>query len=111
MESSYTTSKGCRNVRGLVGGPEIMDFACSRAGDRSSTCRVPWKLKKHSSDERTERGTAVLVAGLGCYVICNVFVFIVRNAVLQDGKRVVALCVSLMDGLHQSYVGRRCGMI
>ncbi len=87
-----------------------MDFACSGAGDRSSVCRVPWKLK-HLSDERTERGTAVLVAGLGCYVVCNVFVFIIQNAVLQDGKRVVASCVSLMDGLHQSYIGRRCGII
>jgi hypothetical protein len=87
-----------------------MDFACSGAGDSSSACRVPWKLK-HLSDEKIERGTAVLVAGLGCYVVCNDFVFIVRNAVLQDGKRVVALFVSLMDGSHQSYVGRRCGII
>ncbi len=87
-----------------------MDFACSGAGDRSIACRVPWKLK-HSFDERTERGTAVLVAGLDCYVVCNVFVFIVRNAVLQDGKRVVTSCVSLIDGSHQLYVGRRCGII
>ncbi len=87
-----------------------MDFACSRTGDRSSACHVPWKLK-HSSDERTERVTAVLVAGLGCYVVCNVFVFIIRNVVLQDGKQVVASCVSLMDGLHQPYVGRCCGII
>jgi hypothetical protein len=52
-----------------------------------------------------------LVAGLDCYVVCNVFVFIVWNAVLQDGKQVVTSCVSLMDELHQSYVGRRCGII
>ncbi len=108
VEQSATL--GVSNVRGLVGGPEIMDFACSGAGDRSSACHVPWKLK-HLSDETTERGTAVLVASLGCYVVCNVFVFIVGNAVLQDGKRVVALCVSLMDGSHQSYVGRCCGII
>ncbi len=101
---------GCWNVRGLVGGPEIVDFACSGAGDESSACRVPWKLK-HLFDERTERGTAILVAGLDCYVVCNVFIFIVRNAVLRDGKRVVALCVSLMDGSHQLYVGRCCGII
>ncbi len=87
-----------------------MDFACSGAGDRSIACRAPWKLK-HSFNERTERGTTVLVAGLDCYVVCNVFVFIVRNAVLQDGKWVVTLCVSLMDGSHQSYVGRHCGII
>ncbi len=87
-----------------------MDFACSGAGDRSSARHVSWQLK-HTSAERTERGTAVLGAGLDFYVVCNVFIFIVRNAVLQDGKRVVALCVSLMDGSHQSYVGRRCGII
>ncbi len=87
-----------------------MDFACSGAGDRSSACSFLWKLK-HLFDDRTERGTAMLVAGLDCYVVCNVFVFIVRNAVLQDGKRVVTLCVSLMDGLHQLYVGRSCGII
>jgi hypothetical protein len=46
-------------------------------------------------DERTERGTAVLVAGLDCYVVCNVFVFIVLSAIFQDGKRVVTSCVSL----------------
>ncbi len=87
-----------------------MDFACSGAGDRSSACRFSWKLK-HLFDDRTERGTAVLVAGLDCYVVCNVFVFIIRNAVLQDGKSVVTSCVSLMDGSHQSYVGQRCGII
>ncbi len=54
---------GCWNVRGLVGGPEIVDFACSGADDRSSACRFSWKLK-HLFDDRTERGTAVLVAGL-----------------------------------------------
>jgi hypothetical protein len=87
-----------------------MDCACSGAGDRSSAYRVPWRFK-HLSDERTERGTAVLVAGLDCDVVCNVFVCIVRSAIFQDGKGVVTLCVSLMDGLYQSYVGRHCGII
>ena len=87
-----------------------MDCACSGAGDRSSAFRVLWRFK-HSSDERTERGTAILVAGLDCYVVCNVFVFIVRNAIFHDGKRVATLCVSLMDGSHQSYVGWCCGII
>ena len=81
-----------------------MDCVCSGAGDRSSAYHVPWRFK-HSSDEMSERGTTVLVAGLDCYVVCNVFIFIVRSAIFQDGKRVVTLCVSLMNGSHQSYVG------
>ena len=101
---------GCRNDSGLVGRPEIVDCACSGAGDRSSAYRMPWRLK-HLSDERTERGTAVLVADFDCYVVCNVFIVIVRSAIFQDGKRVVTSCVSLMDGSHQSYIGRRCGII
>ncbi len=87
-----------------------MDCACSGAGDRLSVSRVLWRFK-HLSDERTEKGTAVLVAGLDCYVVCNVFVFIVRSAIFQDGKWVVTLCVSLMDGSHQSYVGWCRGII
>ena len=87
-----------------------MDCACSGADDRSSEYRVPWRFK-HLSDERTERGTVVLVVGLDCYVVCNVFVFIVRSAIFQDGKRVVTSCVSLMDGSYQSYVGWRRGII
>ncbi len=87
-----------------------MDCACSGAGDRSSAYRVPWRFK-HSSDERTERGTAVLVDGLDCYVVYNVFVCIVRSAFFQDGKGVVTLCVSMMDGSYQVYVGRRCRII
>ena len=57
---------------------------------------MPWRFK-HLSDERTERGTAVLVAGLDCYVVGNVLVFIVPSAIFKDGKRVVTSCVSLMD--------------
>ena len=100
------TSVGC----GLVGGLEIVDCACSGAGARSSAYHVPWRFK-YLSDERTERGTAVLVAGFDCYVVCNVFVIIVRSAIFQDGKRVVPLCVSLMDGSHQTYIGWCCGII
>ena len=81
-----------------------MDCACSRPGDRSSAYHVPWRFK-HLSDERTERGTAVLVAGLDCYVVGNVLVFIVPSAIFKDGKQVVTSCVSLMDGLYQSYIG------
>ena len=89
---------------GVVGGPEVVDCVCSGPGARSSAHRVLWRFK-HLSDERTERGTAVLVAGLDCYVLSNVFVFIIRSAIFQDGKRVVTLCVSLMDESYQSYVG------
>ena len=87
-----------------------MDCACNGAGDRSSAYRVPWRFK-HSSDERFERGTAVLISDLDCYVICNVFVCIVWSAIFQDGKGVVTSCVSLMDGSYQLYVGRRRGII
>jgi len=96
------------DVRGLVGGPEIVDCACSGAGARASAYPVPWRFK-YLSDERTERGTTVLVAGFDCYVVCNVFVVIVRSAI--DGKWVVTSCVSLMDGSYQSYIGWRCGII
>ena len=37
--------------------------------------------------------------------------FIVRSAIFQDGKRVATLCVSLMDGLYQSYLGWCRGII
>ena len=107
---SRSQYSGCWNVRGLVDGPEIVDCACSGPGARSSVHRVPWRFK-HLSDERTERGTAVFVAGLDCYVVGNVFVFIIRSAIFQDGKRVVTSCVSLMDGPYQSYIGWRHGII
>ncbi len=87
-----------------------MDFACSRAGDRSLAYHVPWRFK-HLSDERPESCTTVLVAGLDRYVDCNVFVLIVWIAVVQDGKWGVTSCAWLMDGLHQSYVGRCCEII
>ena len=87
-----------------------MDCACSGLGVRSSAYRVPWRFN-HLSDERTERGTVVLVAGLDCYVVDNVFVFIIRSTIFQDGKQVVTSCVSLMDGSYQSYIGWRCGII
>ena len=85
-----------------------MDCACSGAGARASAYPAPWRFK-YLSDERTERGTTVLVAGFDCYVVCNVFVVIVRSAI--DGKWVVTSCVSLMDGSYQSYIGWRCGII
>ena len=87
-----------------------MDCACSGAGDRSSAYHGPWRFK-HLSDERTERGTTMLVAGLDCYVDGNVFIFIVRSAIFQDGKRVVTSCVSLMDRSYQLYLGWRHGII
>ena len=87
-----------------------MNRACSGAGAMESAYRMPWRFK-YLSDERTERGTAVLVAGFDCYVVCNVFVVIVRSAIFQDGKRVVTSCVTLMDGSHQSYIGCHCGII
>jgi hypothetical protein len=38
------------------------------------------------------------------YVVDNVFVFIIRSEIFQEGKWVVTSCVSLMDGPYQSYV-------
>ena len=63
------------------------------------------------SDERTERGTAALVAGLDRYVVGNILVFIVRSVVFQDSKRVVILRVLLMNWLHLPYIGRCCGIM
>jgi hypothetical protein len=42
---------------------------------------MPWRRLKHSSDERTERGTAALVAGVDRYVVGDILVFIVRSVV------------------------------
>ena len=58
------------------------------------------------SDERTERGTAALVAGVDRYVVGDILVFIVRRVVFQDNKRVVTSRVPLMNGSHQSYIRR-----
>jgi len=41
---------GCQSIHGLVGGPEIVDCACSGAGDSLCAYSVPWRLK-HLSDE------------------------------------------------------------
>ena len=63
------------------------------------------------SGERSERGTAALVAGVDRYVVGDILVFIVRSVVFQDNKRVVTSHVPLMNGSHQSYIGRRCGIM
>ena len=63
------------------------------------------------SDERTEWGTAVLVAGVDRYVVGDILVFVVWRVIFQDNKRVVTLRVPLMKGSHQSYIGRRCGIM
>ncbi len=84
---------------------------CSGAGDSSRADSMPWRRLEHLSDERTERGTAALVAGVDRYVVGNILVFIVRSVVFQDSKRVVTPRVPLMNGSHQSYIGRRCGIM
>ena len=71
---------------------------------------MPWRFK-YLSDEKTEWGTTVVVAGFDCHVVGNVFIVIVQSAIFQDGKRVVTSCMSLVDGSYQSYIGRRCGII
>ena len=84
---------------------------CSGAGDSSRADSMPWRRLEHSSDKRTERGTAALVAGVDCYVVSNILVCIVLSVVFQDSKRVVISHVPLMNGSHQSYIGRRCGIM
>ena len=84
---------------------------CSGAGDSSHSDSMPWRRLVHLSDERTERGTAALVAGVDRYVVSNIFVCIVRSVVFQDSKRVVISRVPLMNGSHQSYIGRRGGIM
>ena len=74
---------------------------CSGAGDSSCVDSMPWRRLEHSSDERIERGTAALVAGVDGYVVSNILVFIVRSVILRDSKRVVILRVPLMNGSHQ----------
>ena len=88
-----------------------MYCCCSGAGDSSRADRMPSRRLEHSSDERTERGTAALVVGVDRYVIGNILVFIVRSVIFQDNKRVVTLRVPLMNGSHQSYIRRHCGIM
>jgi len=52
------------------------------------------------SDERSEGGAAVLVAGVDRYVVGDILVFIVRSVVFKDNKRIVALRVPLMNKPH-----------
>ena len=44
---------------------------CSGAGDSSRADSMPWKRLEHSSDERTERGTAALVARMDHHVVSD----------------------------------------
>jgi hypothetical protein len=49
---------------------------CSGAGDSSHADSMPWRRLEHSSDVRTERGTAALVAGVDLYkLISNICIF------------------------------------
>jgi hypothetical protein len=88
-----------------------MHWCCNGAGDSSRADSMPWRRLEHSSDERTERGTAALVARMDHHVVSDILVFIVRVVVFQDNKRVVTSRVPLMNGSHQSYIGRRCGIM
>ena len=83
----------------------------SRAGNSLHADSMLWRRLEHSSDERTERGTAALVAGVDRYVVGDILVFVVRSVVFQDNKRVVTSRVPLMNGSHQSYIGQCCGIM
>ncbi len=84
---------------------------CSGAGNSSRADSMPWRRLEHSSDERIERGTAALVAGVDRYVVSYILIIIVRSVIFQDSKRVVISRVLLMNGSHQPYIGRRCGIM
>ena len=56
---------------------------CSGAGDSSHADSMPWRRLEHSSDVRTETGTAALVAGVDRYVVGSILVFIVRRVILR----------------------------
>jgi hypothetical protein len=88
-----------------------MYSCCSGAGSSSRGDSMLSRRLEHLSDERTERGTAALVAGVDRYVVGDILVFIVRSVIFQDNKRVVTSSVPLMNGSHQSYIGRCCGIM
>ena len=60
-------------------------------------------MLKHLSEEWTEGGIAVLVAGLDCDDISNVFVFVIRGVVFPFP---ICFCLSVVDGLQQTNIGR-----
>jgi hypothetical protein len=49
----------------------------------------------------TQSGAIGVVVGLYCEVVSNVIIAVVWGVVLQNGKQVVALCMSLVDRLQE----------
>ncbi len=62
-------------------------------------------------EERTEGGAASLVAGLYYDVVSNALVVVIWGVVLQDGKQVVASCMSVVDRSQEMDVGRCSGIM
>ncbi len=65
----------------------------------SASCGLTYLL-----EERTESGTVILVAGLYCDVVTNAIIVVVWGVVLQNGKRIVALFMTLVDRLQETDV-------
>ncbi len=55
-------------------------------------------------EERTKSGAIGSVAGLYCDVVSNSIIVVVWGAVLQNGKQVVAVCMSLVDKAQETDV-------
>ena len=58
----------------------------------------------YSLEQRTQSGAIGLVVGLYCDVVSDAIVVIIKGVVLQNGKRVVPLCMSLVDRLQETDV-------
>ncbi len=49
----------------------------------------------------TQSGAIGAVGGLYCEVISNIIVVVIWDVILQNGKQVVVLCMSLIDRLQE----------
>ncbi len=87
-----------------------MDGCCTGVGQNHWGITAPCRLM-YLVERGTQLGAIGVVVGLYCDVVCNAIVVIVRGVVLQNGKRVVALCMSLVDRLQELDVCRCHGVM
>jgi hypothetical protein len=78
-----------------------MDRGCMGVGQNCRDIIVPFGLTKLLKGG-TQSGTIGVVIGLYYEVISNVIIFVIWGIVLQNGKRVVASCMSLVDRLQET---------
>ncbi len=102
------SSRGCGINLGVAVG-KIMDGWCMGFGQNRWGITVSCGLRG-LLEEGTQCGIIGAVVGLYCEVIYNVIVIIVWGVVLQNGKRVVAPCMLLVDRLQESDVWRCRGV-